>query len=296
MEVFEEALHEEVGLRRPEPKTILLALDQSNQDQMAVDLAAEMARRHGASIVVTGGFLDDMEEDARTYLSEVSEGLKEQGGDARTLWAPGKESYHKILQALKESAPDLLILPAPYFRDIETLGEDSVGTNLEVILARASVPILVVRDPQFDVGEVLGHIHLAIFDHTEVSRVSAEWSLLLAEGGRMDVLALVEEEFVELTEEALGPVGISEDELVRRFKRGLVPLVSTVLRRCDEFDIPCNVDYLAGDLVDTIAKRWGRRRGMIVLRGYEAHDRPGEKVARDVILFSRVPVLVAKGG
>lgn len=294
VEAFEEALLERVRLVEPTPRTILLALDHSNQDSMTTSLGAEIGRRYNAVIAVTGGFPDEMEEEARSYLSEASHRLREEGVDARTLWAPEKKSFDKILWAQRESGADILILPAPYFRDIETLGEDSIGTNLDIILARSPIPVLVIRNPGSEPEEVLDRIHLAIFDHTPPSQASAEWAILLAGGGSMDVLALVEEKFVEMMEEALASEGITEEDLEEGLVRSLVPLVSAVLRRCDELDVPCDVDYVTADLVDTITKRAGRRRGMIVLRGYEARDRPGEKVAREVILRSRVPVMVVK--
>ncbi|MFQ5837905.1 MAG: hypothetical protein ACE5HJ_03890 [Thermoplasmata archaeon] len=296
VEAFEEALLGKVDLGEPRLKTILLALDRSNQDDMVMGLGSELSRRYSAALVVTGGFPDDLEEEARSYLSEAIRRLLKERVDATALWAPGEESFEKILWARQESEADMLVLPAPYFRDIESLGEDSVGTNLDVLLARSQVPLLVVRDPGLDPAAVLAHIHLAIFDDSLLSKGAAEWALLLAKGGRMDALALVEEEFVGMVEEALAPEAISDEDIGKRFARDLVPLVSAVLRRCDEAGIPWDVEYATGDLVNTITKRVERRQGLIVLRGYEPHDRPGEKVAREVILRSRSPVMAVKGG
>ncbi len=295
VEAFEEALLGKLGLEVPKVETILLALDRSNQDELVTTLGRVLSQRLSASLVVTGGFPEALADEAEKYVSEVRQRLKAAGSDARVLWPTGEESFDKILRTVDEAEAELLVLPAPYFRELESLGAESVGTNMDVILARSPIPVLVVRGPEPQPEEVLGHLHLAVFDGSPLSKLAAEWAILLAKEGRLDTLAVVEEEFVEIMEEALAPEKITEEELAERLSRELIPLVSAVLRHCEEMEIPCDVKYVTGDLVEAILKRGDKKGGMIVLRGYEAHDRPWEKVARDVIPRSRAAVLVVKG-
>ncbi len=292
MEAFEDALRPSVDLPTPPLKTLLLALDHSNQDRLVLGLGAELARRFDASVAVTSGFPEELGGELEAYVEEAVAELRRAGRDARPVLAEGEHSFDKTLAALREAEADLLVLPAPYFRDIDSLGEDSVGTNLDVMLARARLPILVARHPDMDPQEVLRHVRLAVFDDEPLSQAAAMWALRLARD-ELEVLALVEAEFVEMVEDALAREAIPEEELVEGLERSLVPLVSAVLRRCDRANLPCDVKYRLGDLVETIVGRMTRSPGLVVLRGYEARDRPGEKVAREVILRSRVPVLVA---
>lgn len=294
LEAFEEAIHEPVELQEPTLTTILLALDRSNQDEQVIRLGSELARRHGADLVLTIGLRDERREEGMKYLAEVSARLSQEGLRSKAEWGAGAESFEKILSVIQSSRSNLVILPAPYLRDMESLGEDSVGTNLDVLLVRSPVPLLVARHPDVDALQALRSVFLAVFDGSELSRSAAEWALLLAKGGRLSVLGLVEEEVVERMEEALEPEAPSEEVLSRRLAREMVPLISGVLRRCDEMDISCEGEYVTGDVVRTIL-RSARRPSLIVLRGYEVRDGPAEKVAREVIPRSRFPVLVVRG-
>ncbi len=295
LEAFEEALMGKVELYVPMVNTILLALDRTNQDKLVKGLGEMLSQRLSASLVLTGGFPEELADVAEEYISEVRQELLVAGVDARVILPTGQESFDKILRTIDDAQADLLILAAPYFRELESLGEESIGTNLDVILARSLIPILVVRDPSPEPEEILGHLHLAIYDDSPLSKVAAEWAILLSKGGQLEALAVVEEEVVEMMEDALGPEKISEEELVERLSRELIPLVSAVLRRCEEMEVPSDVKYLTEDLVEAILSRVDKKGGLIVLRGYEAHDRPGEKVARDVIPRTRTAVLVVKG-
>ncbi len=294
VETFEEALLGKVDLQVPEVDTILLALDMSSQDSLVLALGRVLSQRLSASLVLTGGFPDELADEAESYVAAKKQKLQREGVQASALWPTGEESFDKILGTIEEARADLLILPAPYFRDLESLGEESVGTNLDVILARSSIPVLVVRDPTLRPNDVLGHLHLAIYDDTPLSKAAAEWAILLSAEGRLDALAVVEKEFVEIIEDALALEKMTERELAERLSRELIPLATAVVRRCEEIGVPCGVEYVTGDRVKAILRTSGRRGGMIVLRGYDVRDRPGEKVARDVIPRTRAAVLVVK--
>lgn len=295
VETFEEALLGTVDLGVPKVETILLALDESNQDELVVALGRVLSQRLSASLILTGGFPDELADEAENYVSERKQTLQREGFDASVLWPTGEESFDKILGTIEEARADLLILPAPYLRDLESLGDESVGTNLDVILARSPIPVLVVRDPEPHPKDILGRVRLAVYDDSPLSKAAAEWAILLSREGRLDALAVVEEEFVEIIDQALALEKMTEQDLAKRLSRELVPLVTAVIRRCAEVQIPCGVEYITGDLVQAILRRGGGKGGMIVLRGYEAYDRPGEKVARDVIPRTRAAVLVVKG-
>lgn len=294
VEAFEEALHGVRPVELPATETILLALDQSQQDELVVSLGTALAHRLHADLVLTSGFPEEAADAAEAYVSKIRERLRRGGLESRVLWPTGEEPFERILRTVDEAKADLLVLPAPYFRDIETLGEDSVGTTLDVVLTRSPIPVLVVRDPQVDAEEVLERVRLAIFDADSSSHRAAEWALALVAQGRLAVLALVEEELVERIEGALGPEAISEEEIAERLARGFVPLVSAVVRWCAERGMECDVTYETEDLVRGILEGTDDKPALLVLRGYVPEDRPAEKVARDVILRSRMPVLVVR--
>lgn len=294
MDAFQEALQERVDLPIPEVATILVVPDGSHQDDLVLALAPLLARRLDARVVLAGALADGAAPSARAYLEEVQERLLARDLRTEVAWAEGEVSFDRILRAREETGADLVVLPAPYLRELETLGEDSVGTNLDVLLNRCPVPILVIRDPAFDAEAVLDTVTLLVFDTDPWSVASAGWALRLARGARLRTLAFVEEEVVQVVRETLAHGG--SDEAARRLARGLVPLVSAVLRRCEEEGLGSDADYVVGSLVDLVRERLRGEPTLLVIRGYGARDVPREKVARDLVLQSRVPVLVVKAG
>lgn len=294
MEAFQEALGERVELARPTVSSILLALDRSNQDELVLALGRRLAHRWDARVVITGGFPDEEEEISWSYLEEAQKRLN-RDVDAEAYWTAGEESFDKILRAIEEREVDLVVLPAPYLRDPESLGEDSVGTNLDVLLTRSPVPLLVVRWPDVGPDEALGNVTLVVFDSDPWSRRSAEWALALAREGALRTLAFVDAEFVELVESSL-EADEPEEGVARRLSRGMVPLVSATVGSAEREGISADVEYVVGLLGELVREWIGTKPTLLVVRGFGPEDEPQEKVARDLILQSRSPVLVVKAG
>lgn len=147
MRLFERAhVGEEVGPVEPRtPTKVLVVLDGSGQDALSVRFARHFQERCRARVTV----LDACEATASSnaHAEAVAGEVRGQALAKRT-----GESFQQVLDAMAESGCDLAILPCPFGRDLETVGPDSTGTVIDVVLARSSVPLLVVRQP-YDAAE-----------------------------------------------------------------------------------------------------------------------------------------------
>ena len=128
--MFEAAL-ESADRELPIPKIerIAVALDGSNQEKTARSVADVLMRRTGSA--------------APTMIEPpIATGAADR---ART-----------ILDAVRESNADILVVPTPFGEDYEAIGSLSLGAVVDILISKTPVPLLVVRGPVADVETTLG--------------------------------------------------------------------------------------------------------------------------------------------
>ena len=116
------------------------------------------------------------------YLAVRAQALIEAGIDLEPLDEPvrtehGLRSFEQILQTSETKDCNLMVVPAPYLDDYVKLGHESVGVNLDILMSRANVPLLVVRDPQVDPEVCLETIYLLITPYSRATVNAASWAL-----------------------------------------------------------------------------------------------------------------------
>ena len=134
------------------PAKVLVAFDQSNQDDAVALLAKQVCTHFGSTAVLTLASPGLDADTRRTHLEAMQAKL-----DGVTCeFAPQQDDEDpadRIIDAKLEAGAKFLILPAPYLEDIKTLGRDSVGSTAERVLARATVPVLFAREPREDLAD-----------------------------------------------------------------------------------------------------------------------------------------------
>jgi hypothetical protein len=144
-------------------------------------------------------FVETNELAERMATSLDVEAIDKQNGD----------SYDQILMGIAQSECDLVIVPCPFGRDLKTIGADSTGTVIDVLLSRSPVPVLVIRHPCPDRPNPFAHVRMALLGENEAADAAATWVTgLVTSTGRVD-LALI------LTHEAF--------QNVRQLLQSLVP-------------------------------------------------------------------------
>ena len=198
MELFERAQVGEVAAIEPrQPTRVLLVVDGSSQDPLSLNFARYFREQFQAELSV----LDARETATTDELAQRTGGAL----TARVLSKRSGNSFDQILEAIAESQCDLVVVPCPFGRDLETVGPDSAGTVIDVLLSRSSVPLLVIREPY--TGAVFDRVLLALIGENEAARHAAEWAVGLAGAGvRLRLTLVLETEFYENVRQVLAAI------------------------------------------------------------------------------------------
>ncbi|REK08196.1 MAG: universal stress protein [Planctomycetota bacterium] len=191
MQMFERVQLGEVSAIEPRrPTRILLALDGSSQDDTSTGVAAALAKRSNLQVSVLAA-CPDSQQAADRAIGRI--------GSGNVLPSPGDDdAFDQILAAAESSQAEMILLPCPFGRDFEKIGPDSAGTVIDVLMARSPVPLLVVRKPHEIAGTPFQHIALPLVGENRAAHDAAAWAAgLVAPGGRIDLLLVLEDEFHE---------------------------------------------------------------------------------------------------
>ncbi|QDU97486.1 hypothetical protein [Lignipirellula cremea] len=190
MKMFERAQIGPVEPLEPHrPGRLLLVLDGSEQDALSVALCARFQARFSCTTTV----LDARENKTDDLAPAIARSIS-----AQPLAPLPGDAYEQILAAVAAASPDLVVLPCPFGRNLETVGADSIGTVIDVMLSKSPVPLLVVRKPYEIQSEPFSRTMLIVVGENEGLTEAARWAIgLTAPGGEADLLLVLEQEMVE---------------------------------------------------------------------------------------------------
>ncbi|MFN7131072.1 MAG: universal stress protein [Myxococcales bacterium] len=294
MGAFESALvKKQVQIRLPELKRVLVAIDRSNQERTAVRLAAGLAKRLDARIGVI--YANEQAGERELSYAKMIAGelcaapLK---CESEAIQTSGPLPSHQILAAQERFKADLIIAPAPYLRDVGLLGDESLGSVADMLMAETPVPLLFVRHPVDDVEALFQRSLLAMTVHVEEAELAAGWAFrLLDKGGEISVQAVAD---AALMGEAARLLGTSDaqDVLERAEMREVGPLVAAIQKYAVDHDLQAHVDVKVGNPVE-LAATAANDGGRLVFMGAPS-DRTHVAYHRvqDILLRSKNPVLV----
>jgi manganese transport protein len=138
-------------------RNILVPLDHSGLDRLAVAHAAALARQHGAKVhllhveegvtsQVYGGASSTAEVEAgHEYLERIANTLKEQGLTVETTIVHSPSPRREIVRHARAVQPDLVIMGAHGHGGIKDL---VFGTTIDPVRHDLDIPILIVRPPR----------------------------------------------------------------------------------------------------------------------------------------------------
>lgn len=199
MRMFEQA---HVGPPAPvapiHPERVLVCLDGSGQDDGVIAAAAFFnARTSPCQLLV----LDAREQDEPgSYADERAAALRE----ARVVRVETGDAYDRILAAVETETPDLVIVPCPFGRDFESVGADSTGTVIDVLLSRCAVPMLVIRRGDQPLEIATGDLALVVSGESESAPTVVGWAVgMAAEGATLTLNLVVEPARLETLRELL---------------------------------------------------------------------------------------------
>jgi manganese transport protein len=134
---------------------ILVPLDHTALDHLAIAHAAAMARMHHAKLYllhveegvtsqVYGSLSSTAEVEAgRKYLDDIVDSLRTEGLDVETMVAHSSNPNREIVRCAREIHPDLLVMGAHGHGGLKDL---IFGTTINSVRHKLRIPLLVVRD------------------------------------------------------------------------------------------------------------------------------------------------------
>jgi manganese transport protein len=143
------------NLATPAYQKVLVPLDHSPKDRIAISHAAALARTYGAELILLHVEEDPASQlygdEARTaevaagedYLGEIAASLREKGISVQTVLSQSGGPANSIVRVAKEQRPDLVIMGAHGHSGLKDL---VFGATINDVRHRLATPILVVRE------------------------------------------------------------------------------------------------------------------------------------------------------
>jgi hypothetical protein len=293
MQMFERVQVGQVAPLEPHtPKHVLLALDASSQDETSLAVTRVLRERFavGVSILAACDDPDRVAEAARRAL-----------GEATVIPSRGaRDSFEQILTAIDTSRADLLVSPCPFGRDFEQIGPDSAGTVVDVLLARSPIPLLVVRQPHAISGAAFRQVALPLGGENRAAQDAAAWAAgLVAPGGHLELILVVEDEFRESARQLLESMRLEvppgSEGLETALRKAHVRLHRALQKTAQQagFDYALTVE--SEDEARAFLNRELSALSLVVV-AVERPDHLSQGFANHCIRCSRQPVLVVPKG
>ncbi|MBC7928131.1 MAG: Nramp family divalent metal transporter [Bryobacteraceae bacterium] len=136
---------------------VLVPLDHTDRDRLALAHAAALARTYGARLTVmhveegvTSQVYGDLAltaevEAGHVYLSGICEALRAAGIDVQTVITHSDRPASAIIKVARDIKPDLVIMGAHGHSGVMDL---IFGTTINSVRHSLRIPVLIVRDPQ----------------------------------------------------------------------------------------------------------------------------------------------------
>ena len=275
------------------PSRVLLVLDGSPQDETSVDAAANLRERFNTETLV----VDARDQAAEGSRDEAADRAKQISG-ARPIQRKDGEPYDAILAALNEHSVDLVIVPCPFGRSFETIGTDSAGTVIDVLLARCKTPMLVIRREDQRLGPCTQDVSMILGGECDVENLAAAWALgLAAESARVTLnLVIDKEQFENIRSivEALHPEETLDPE---KFSAALTKthhrIHGAMAKTATSLGLRYQLRPIAGEVAPPNPLRDSNQ--MLLVMPLEADDRFEQGFVQDRIRRSPHPVLIVTG-
>ncbi|MEZ6087678.1 MAG: universal stress protein [Pirellulaceae bacterium] len=194
MRMFEKAM---VPIAEPiepkQPARVLIAIDGSSQDAAIIEAATTLQKRFDATLLV----LDARETDDEEAASPSIDSLLAIANSERLAKSSGT-SYDQILAAIESRQPDLVVLPCPFGRDFQSIGAESIGTVVDVILSRSPVPLLIIRSTDQPLATACKQVAMVVSSECDAEPLAAGWALgLSSESASISLEVVMDREQLE---------------------------------------------------------------------------------------------------
>ncbi|SRR6056297_2892076 len=175
-------------IKAVQPQRCLVVLDGSGQDVSVMAAATELQSRLSMEWLI----LDAREPGtAEKPDADRAPGWEQPLKKTRALERGDRPAYDEILAAIEKEQPDLVIVPCPFGRDFESIGSDSAGTVMDVLISRCRVPMLVIRRQDQPLAEATQEVTIVVGAECKSETRAVGWAICLAAPKAQLTLSLV---------------------------------------------------------------------------------------------------------
>jgi hypothetical protein len=278
------------------PAKVLVAFDQSNQDDAVATLAGQVCTHYGATAVLT---LASPGLDADTRRAHLEAMQAKLDGVSCELAPPQEEEdpADRIIDSKLETGAKFMVMPAPYLEDISKLGRDSVGSTAERVLARATVPVLFAREPREDLADALKHPLVKL--HVRQAEAAKALATSFALGGKsasyrvlfvIDAAAMAEA--MALLGQEVDKDKLSDEALLDDAMAAAGSLVAAAQHWASDNGAGLKVDFKIGSDPDVTARAANDGGHLLVIPCPADRNSSTYSRALTVLRLSSVPVLM----
>lgn len=278
------------------PSRVLLVLDGSPQDITSIDAANYLAERFELETFVLHPI--ESKESANDQDATLAKSVADSMKGAKEIESPEGDAYDTILTVIGQNEIDLVILPSPFGRSFENVGVDSIGTVLDVLLARCPVPILVIRREDQTLQACVQRVSMVVGGECDVEHRAAGWIFGLAgESANLALNLVVEkEEFENLRSiiEAIKPgETVTEQQVSDALAKSHQVIHGAMAKTAGNKGMGYELKPVAGEVAPP--NPLNDHVKQLLVMPLEVDDRFGQGFVHDRIRRSPHPVLVVPG-
>jgi hypothetical protein len=290
MNMFERARVGDVAATEPrQPRKVLLVLDGSSQDDMSIAVARALHDRFECEVDV----VDAQETSTDTTQAEAAARLF----FGRALSKSTGESFEQILTAISTTAPDLTIVPCPFGRDLASIGSDSTGTVIDVLLARAPCSLLVIRQPEAKAAKYFQRVLLLLNGRNRATDSAASWAVgMSVEAGeltlKLDLSQQTCDDIQQLVQTANPEIALSSEQLKDAMQKPYLSLHQALHAAADGLGLRYRLEVNCAEQDETF--EWASSEaGTLAVVGLDRSDPMSQGRVRDRIRGTSHCILVA---
>lgn len=176
MKLFEQAKVGKLPAIKPIAiKSVLLCFDGSTQDQATIEAGRFIDKRSENVNIVVLDACEDRDHAPSIAFAEVAEQKWDVAQTSKST------AYDKIIEVVANTNPDLIVVPCPFGRDFDSVGADSAGTVIDVLLHRCSIPMLVIRRVDQPIDEASANGVMVVGSENEGEPLAARWAVTFSQ-------------------------------------------------------------------------------------------------------------------
>lgn len=278
------------------PQKVLVVFDQSNQDETTAAVARQVCTFFKSTAVLTLP-KPGLDADSRRQHLEL---MQTKLDGVTCEFAPMQDDEgpaDRIIDTMNSTDVKFIIMDAPWGEDITTLGRDSVGSTAERVLAHATIPVLFVREPREDIGDLFARPMIKLHvRETEAPKAIATTFLLGGSRSHYRLLFVID---ADAMAEAMALLGqevdkdkLSDEALLADAQAVAGSLVAAAQRWAAEHDANLTVDFKIGAEPELAANAANNDNHLLVVPCPADRNSSAYSRALTVLRLSGVPVLM----